>query len=222
MELEPQREVGFLDLALDRALVGEEDVLGELLRDRRPALHHPGGAGVDGERAQRADHVDAEMAEEAPVLGREHRLDEMVRQFLERHGFVAVDAALADLDAVAVLKRHREIAARQPVLVRRLAEGGEGQGESDQKAREPERQRLAGELDREPGRPDSRSRSERVVDRLEEPSVLWPAANMVESTKASSASRARDAALNASASRRVDTNALDQAAPDTDYYFWQP
>ena len=42
-----------------------------------------------------ADDVDAEMLVEAPVLGGEHRLDEMVGQFLERDGIVVPDAALA-------------------------------------------------------------------------------------------------------------------------------
>ena len=37
--LEPDREEGFLDLALDGALVVQEQVLGELLGDRRAALH---------------------------------------------------------------------------------------------------------------------------------------------------------------------------------------
>ena len=42
------------------------------------------------------------MVEEARVLGRQHRLDEMIRQFLERHRVVLLDAAGADIGAVAV------------------------------------------------------------------------------------------------------------------------
>ena len=80
MELEPEREKGFLDLALDRALVGEEEVLGQLLRDRGAALHDAAAARIDGRAArQRADRVDAAMLEEAAVLGREHGLDEVIR-----------------------------------------------------------------------------------------------------------------------------------------------
>ena len=123
---EPEREIGFLDLAVERALIGEEQVLGELLGDRRAALHDAGGARIDGERAQRADHVDAEMAEEAPVLGREHRLDEMIGQLLEGNRIVVLDAAPADLDAIAVEESDREILAFQPVLVAGLAKGGQG------------------------------------------------------------------------------------------------
>ena len=83
--------------------------------------------GVDGQRAQRADDVDAEMLEEAAVLGGEHRLDEMVGQLVERDRVVVLDAAPADLDAVAVEEGHGEILALQPVLVagqpeRRLGE----------------------------------------------------------------------------------------------------
>src|SRR5208337_4867048 len=74
MELEPEREIGLLDLALDRPLVAEEDVLRQLLRDRRPPLHDAGGPGVDGERTKGADNVDAEVTEEAPILGRKQGL----------------------------------------------------------------------------------------------------------------------------------------------------
>ena len=49
--LEPDREERLLDLALDGALVGQEQVLGELLRDRGAALHHAAGARV-GQRAR--------------------------------------------------------------------------------------------------------------------------------------------------------------------------
>jgi hypothetical protein len=51
MVLEPQREVGFLDLARDRAFVGEEEVLGELLGDRGAALDDAAGMGVDRQSA---------------------------------------------------------------------------------------------------------------------------------------------------------------------------
>ena len=81
--LEPERQIGLLDLALQRALVGEEQVLGELLGDRGAALHDAAGARILAERAERAEDVDAEMLEEAAVLGGEHRLDQMVGQVLE-------------------------------------------------------------------------------------------------------------------------------------------
>ena len=118
-----------------------------MLGDRRSALDDAGRLGVDGERADRADDVDAEVAEEATVLRRQHRLDEIVRQLLERDRVVVFDAALADLDAVAILKGHGEVAALQPVVVRGFLEGRHGQRQHDEEAGEPERQTFAGELD---------------------------------------------------------------------------
>ena len=55
-------------------------------------------------------HVDAEVLEEAAVLGGERRLDQVVWNLLERHGVVVQDAALADLDAVAVEELDRVLA----------------------------------------------------------------------------------------------------------------
>src|SRR4029079_17344788 len=66
--LEPDREEGFLDLALDGALVVEEQVLGELLGDRRTALAHSAGLRVGDERARGAGEVDAEMVVETAVF----------------------------------------------------------------------------------------------------------------------------------------------------------
>ncbi len=123
---QPQRQEGFLDLALDRALVRQEQVLGELLRERRAALHDGVGAEVLDKRADGAEHVDAEMLEEATVLGGEHRLDQMVGHLLERHGVALLDAALADLVAVAVEEGDGEVALRAPVAARRL-EGRKGE-----------------------------------------------------------------------------------------------
>ncbi len=46
---------------------------------------------------KRADDVDAEMIEETPILGRQHGLDQIFRQFVERDRFIVLDAAPADL-----------------------------------------------------------------------------------------------------------------------------
>ena len=82
---EPQGEERLLDLALDGALVAQEQVLGELLGDRGAALDDAAGARIGHDGAERAGDVDAEMLVEAPVLGGEHGLDQMVGQFVERH-----------------------------------------------------------------------------------------------------------------------------------------
>src|SRR5262252_9284796 len=73
--LKPQREKRFLDLALDGALVRQEQVLGQLLADGRTALHHAAGARVREHRAEQAGKVDAKMLVEPPVFGGERRLD---------------------------------------------------------------------------------------------------------------------------------------------------
>ena len=67
--------------------------------------------------AHRADEVDAEVLEEAAVFGGERGLDQMVGNFLERHGVVVQDAALADLVAVHVEQRHRVLAGLELALV---------------------------------------------------------------------------------------------------------
>ena len=77
------------------------------------------------------------MAEEAPILGRQHRLDEMIGQLLERNGIVVLDAAPPDLDAVAVEESDREVLALQPVLVAGLAERRQGQRQRDEQRRPP-------------------------------------------------------------------------------------
>ena len=97
--LEPDREEGFFHLALDGALVVQEQVLGELLRDRRAALHHAAGARVCRERAHKAGRIDAEMVVEAAVFGCERRLDQMIRVILERDRIIVTDAARSDLVA---------------------------------------------------------------------------------------------------------------------------
>ena len=50
------------------------------------------------------------MIEEAAVLGGEHRLDQVVGHLVERHGVALLDAALADLVAVAVEEGDGEVA----------------------------------------------------------------------------------------------------------------
>ena len=107
--LQPDRKEGFLHLALDGALVVQEQVLGQLLGDRRAALADAAGLRVGDERSSGAGDVDAEMIVEAAVLGGERRLDQIVRKILQRNRIIVLDAAVADRVAVAVEKRNREI-----------------------------------------------------------------------------------------------------------------
>ena len=108
---------------------------------RRAALHHLVGARVLEQGARGADDVDAEVLEEAAVLGGERGLDQVVGDLLERHGVVVQDAALADLGAVAVEELDRVLAGVDLVLVE-LVEGGDGQHVEHGEAAGAERQRL--------------------------------------------------------------------------------
>src|SRR3546814_17992241 len=84
MLLQPEGEQQFLYLAFQRAVAVEEDILGELLGDRRAALHHMAGAQIGVSGAQQADRIDAEMAVEAAVLGGDQGLRPGGRQGLQR------------------------------------------------------------------------------------------------------------------------------------------
>src|SRR5690606_3106343 len=95
--LKPCGEEGFLDLALDCALICEEQVFGQLLRDRRAALDDRVRTHVFRQCAGEPDEIDSEMLEEAPVLGCENGLDDMIRHLVDRHGIALANAALADL-----------------------------------------------------------------------------------------------------------------------------
>ena len=150
---EPQREERLLHLALDRSFVVQKQVLRELLGDRGAALHHAAGPRVGGDGAQGAGHVDAEMLVEAPILGGEHRLDQMVGEFLELDRVVVADAAAADLVAVAVEEGDREFRLLQPVVVGGLAEGGDGERQRHDEAAGAERQPLGEELVSPPPQP---------------------------------------------------------------------
>ena len=73
--LQPERQDRLLDLARGGALLGQEQVLGELLGQRRAALRDAAPrVRLLHDRAGDADRVDAEMLVEAPVLDRHEGL----------------------------------------------------------------------------------------------------------------------------------------------------
>ena len=84
--LEPERQHHFLQLAPERALLGEEQVLGELLRDGRAALRDAAMQHVGRKRAREPDRIDAEVAVEAAILDRDEGARQIGRQLLERDG----------------------------------------------------------------------------------------------------------------------------------------
>src|SRR6202011_468303 len=77
--------------------------------------------------------------------GRDHRVDQILRQFVERDFVVVPDAAPANFLAIAVEKGYREIGFLQPV-VGGFLEGRTGEGEGQQAEADSEGERLAGEF----------------------------------------------------------------------------
>ena len=144
---QPDGEEGFLDLALDGALVGQEQVLGELLGEARTALDHRVGAQILAHGAHQAEEVDAVMLEESAVLGRQHGLDEMIGHIVNRHGFALDDAALADLVALAVEEGDGEIVLGAPVGGG-LLEGRQCQRQHYDGADDAERETFARQLEK--------------------------------------------------------------------------
>ena len=170
---EPERQKHFLDLARDRAFGRQEEVLGELLRERGAALDDGVGADVFDKRAEGAEEVDTDMLEEPPVLRGERRLDHVVGDFLDRDGVVDIDAALADDVAVAILEGDGEVIEREPVLAVDFLECGQREDVEDDEAAGAEGQAFGGEFVRDPGpavqpetRKEARSRHVAALDPL--------------------------------------------------------
>src|ERR671913_1281566 len=63
-----ERQDRFLDLAAERAAVGQENITRELLSDGRPALRPAAGVDAHFRGARDADGVDAQVRAEALVL----------------------------------------------------------------------------------------------------------------------------------------------------------
>ena len=146
--LDPQRQEGLMHLAADGALGREEQVLGHLLGERRTALHHIIGPGVLHDGAERADDIDAEMLEEARILGGQHRLDHGGRNFLKRNGVVLADAAAADDLAIGIGEGHGIFAAAVP----HIAGAGEGRqriGQHDETGNDAEGDAVIEKIDDE-------------------------------------------------------------------------
>ena len=84
--LDAKGQDGLADLAGERGLVVQEEVLGDLLGDARGAFRPLAGIGDVGEHgAQDADEIDAGMGEEALVLGRHEGLGHALGHGGDRH-----------------------------------------------------------------------------------------------------------------------------------------
>ena len=84
LTLEPQRQQRFLELAVDRALLRQEEILGELLRDGRAALRDGAVQDVGDESAPDAEGVDAVMFVKAAVLDGDECLRHVAGHFPQR------------------------------------------------------------------------------------------------------------------------------------------
>jgi len=85
LALQPQRQFDFLQFALQGALLGQEQVLGELLGQRRAALRDAAMQNVGDRRTHDANGVDAVTRIEAAVLDGDEGLRQVGRQFLQRN-----------------------------------------------------------------------------------------------------------------------------------------
>ena len=112
--LEPDGVDQLLQLAAEGALVVEVEVLHQLLGDRAAALDDAAGAEVGQRGAGEAEHVDAEMAPEAGILGGDHGLHEEGRDLVELDIAGPARAAAGERAAVRGQDRDRWAARSRP------------------------------------------------------------------------------------------------------------
>ena len=164
--LDPDRQEGLVHLAADGALGAEEQVLRHLLGERGAALHHVIGARVLDDGAEGADHVDAEMVEEARILGGQHRLDHVRWNVGQGNGVVLADAAAADDFAIGRGEGHGIFAAAVP-HVAGTGEGRQGIGEQQEAEDHPESQAVVEEVDEDAlHAPEAETLQEAAVGRM--------------------------------------------------------
>src|SRR4029453_5411941 len=112
--VQPVGEDELLRLPLEVALVPENPVLDERLRDRRPALTDLAAREVLDERTRDAGDVDPRVLPERLVLRRNYRVDQDLRYLVELGRIAVLHAELADGRAGRGVHRRR---------VRQLARG---------------------------------------------------------------------------------------------------
>ena len=116
---------GFLDLPVDRDLVGQKEILRHLLSDGGGTDGAPSRAIVHCVRhnsAEQSARIDTEMRIEGLVLGREKRLYQPRRHRLHRHENTFFGGVLGNQCAVAGMNSggHRRLILRQLVVIRQI------------------------------------------------------------------------------------------------------
>ena len=92
----------FLKFSLIGAAGREEQILGQLLRQGRAALHHAARRHVAHGGARQAEGIDAEMAAEAAILDGDEGVHDIVGQVGNRHGLALGQTAPRDQAAMIV------------------------------------------------------------------------------------------------------------------------
>ena len=93
---EPQRQQHLAHLAREGPVRAQEQVLGELLRDRAAALENLAGAEISRGSTQNADRIEAEMAAEPVVLRRDDGVGQVGRHFAQGQRLAEQIAGTAD------------------------------------------------------------------------------------------------------------------------------
>ena len=143
--LEPDGEQQLLELAPQGALGREKQVLGQLLGERRAALHVAAGAQVGEACPEQADGVEPPVIEEAAILGCNNCLDDVLRQQIERHELVVLPtfgqhAAIAGQDPhdrrrITLAQRHRIGKADRVIDQRQRQGAAANDGEDEQQGK---------------------------------------------------------------------------------------
>ena len=96
LALETQCENGFAHLTNVASLVAREQVLDDLLRDRRTTLVHTALHVVACERTNDTGGIDAAMCKKPAIFGCDERLPDVVRKILDRNPDAALDVEFVD------------------------------------------------------------------------------------------------------------------------------
>ncbi len=155
--LQPDGEDRLLDFARERALLRQEQVLGELLGQRRAALHRPARC-VARQRPHNAEGIDAPMRIETAVLDRDERLRQIRRQISDAHRRAADVAAVGEQRPVIGQNgdigralRHGELIDRRQFRRIKGDDARRRDARPDQRREQPrERRRLGGAAPRAP------------------------------------------------------------------------